>query len=90
MSIKRNNLAQFLKEKRILSGCSQSVVSQKLGYKTPQFISNWERGISVPPINVIRKVAQMYHSSAEELFELILEVAIEGIEEDLALKFKRA
>jgi transcriptional regulator with XRE-family HTH domain len=89
MATKKNSLAQFLKAKRNISGLSQTQVAEELGYKTPQFISNWERGLSSPPISAIKKIAQMYSISPEELFELVLESAIESAKADLASKFKK-
>ena len=50
-----NELAKGLKQKRVAAGLSQRDVSDELGYSTPQFISNWERGISCPPRRIIEK-----------------------------------
>jgi transcriptional regulator with XRE-family HTH domain len=82
-----NKLAQFLKEKRTLSGLSQKDVATRLGYSTSQFISNWERGVSQPPINTLRTLATMYKISAEEMFNVLLEETIVQVEADLKRKF---
>ena len=82
-----NKLAQFLKEKRTLSGLSQKDVATRLGYSTSQFISNWERGVSQPPINTLRTLALMYKISAEEMFNVLLEETIVQVEADLKRKF---
>lgn len=81
------NLADFLKDKRIESGFSQKNISDKLGYSTPQFISNWERGLSQPPISSLKKIADVYKTSADELFEIYLEQTIQDITADLRRKF---
>lgn len=67
-----NKLGLYLKQKRQKAGLSQSDVARKLGYMTPQFISNWERGVSDPPISTLKKLAEMYGINVEELFELTL------------------
>ncbi len=88
MAKTKNNLAEFLKDKRILAGLSQAEVSKKLGYSTAQFISNWERAISTPPVNMLKKIGNMYGISADELLEITLEQKIEEITKDLRRKFK--
>ena len=82
-----NKLAQFLKEKRTLSGLSQKDVATKLGYSTSQFISNWERGVSQPPINTLRTLATMYKISAEQMFNVLLEETMVQVQADLKRKF---
>lgn len=52
----KHKFGDFLREKRMKAGLSQKEVALGLGYTTPQFISNWERGLSNPPISSIRKL----------------------------------
>lgn len=80
-------LANYLKEARIKAGLTQSDVSEALGYTTPQFVSNWERGVSQPPIDVLKKIARLYKVSDEELFEVTLEVTLEAVQKDMQRKF---
>ena len=82
-----NKLAQFLKEKRTLSGLSQKDVATKLGYSTSQFISNWERGVSQPPLSTLRTLANMYNVSAEQMFNVLLEETMIQVQADLKKKF---
>jgi transcriptional regulator with XRE-family HTH domain len=82
-----NKLAQFLKEKRTQSGLSQKDVATKLGYSTSQFISNWERGVSQPPINTLRTLANMYKIGAEQMFNVLLEETMLQVQADLKKKF---
>jgi transcriptional regulator with XRE-family HTH domain len=83
----KNMLADFLKEKRVAASLSQRDVADKLGYSTPQFISNWERGVSHPPINAIKKLGELYKVSADELFEVTLSATIQEVTQDLRRKF---
>ncbi len=87
---KNAQLSNFLKEKRIASGLSQGDVADKLGYSTAQFISNWERGVAAPPVNILKKLADLYKVNAEELFEVVLEEKIREVTNDLLRRFKRA
>jgi transcriptional regulator with XRE-family HTH domain len=80
-------LAQFLKDKRIITGFSQKDVAQKLHYSTSQFISNWERGVSQPPLNTLRKLAEIYKIDVDVMFNVLLETTIAQVEVDLKRKF---
>lgn len=79
-------LASFLKSKRQISGLSQKEVSDRLGYSTAQFISNWERGVSSPPMNILKKLAEIYKVSLEEFYDVLLQATIEEAKVDLHKK----
>ena len=81
------DIAKFLKDKRIEAGLSQGAVAKKLGYTSPQFISNWERGLSRPPVETLRKVAQIYNISPNEMFDVILKTTIGEVTAELTEKF---
>lgn len=83
----KNVLAEFLKQKRISAGLSQRDVADKLGYSTPQFISNWERGVSQPPINSLKRLGDLYKISADDLFEVTLNATIQDVTQELKRKF---
>lgn len=89
MSGKEKQLASFLKASRVKAGLSQKDVANHLGYETPQFISNWERSISSPPVTSLKKLAELYGVSAEKLFEIVLAEEITTVTESLRRKFKR-
>jgi transcriptional regulator with XRE-family HTH domain len=80
-------LSDFLKTKRISAGLSQKDVADRLGYSTPQFISNWERGVSQPPITILKKLGEIYKVSADEVFEVTLNATITEVTKDLKRKF---
>ncbi len=67
MTPQAKQLAELLKQKRIKAGLSQRDVSNALGYSTPQFISNWERGVSTPPMDAMPKLAELYHADMDDL-----------------------
>lgn len=80
-------LAALLKQKRIAAGLSQGDVAMKMGYSTPQFISNWERGIACPPVRDLKKLADILKTSPEELFEVFLEGTISHVTHEMKRKF---
>lgn len=84
-----NSLGKVLKDKREKAGFSQAEVSKKLGYSSPQFISNWERGLSTPPVTSLRAIAQLYKISPDNLFQIYLKTTLKQIEADLRKKFSK-
>lgn len=66
------NVSQFLKKARKTAGLSQSEVASSLGYTSPQFISNWERGLAAPPLVIAKKLARIYRVEGEELLEALI------------------
>lgn len=65
-------LGDFLQSKRVKAGLSQGDVATKLGYSSPQFISNFERGLCAPPLNKLKMLVQLYDLSGEEVLKLMM------------------
>jgi transcriptional regulator with XRE-family HTH domain len=82
-------LANFLRESRISQDISQLSIAKKLGYSSAQFVSNWERGLSAPPLSCVVKLAKLLKVSEHTLFEKIVEMNIEKVEHDLRREFKQ-
>ncbi|MFZ4404824.1 MAG: helix-turn-helix domain-containing protein [Pseudobdellovibrionaceae bacterium] len=80
-------LSEILKSKREAAGLSQGDVAGKLNYSTPQFVSNWERGLSAPPMYALKKLAHLYNIEDEELFQALLQHNIDRVTRDLKKKF---
>jgi transcriptional regulator with XRE-family HTH domain len=76
------NIAKLIREKRIShpKGYSQSELSQLLGYKNGQFISNVERALCNVPLKMLGRVAEILNISHEELKSAILEDQKETLE----------
>ncbi|MFN7905398.1 MAG: helix-turn-helix domain-containing protein [Pseudobdellovibrionaceae bacterium] len=87
--MKKTQLSEYLFTARSKSGLTQNDVAKALGYSTPQFISNWERGLSHPPLESLRKLASMYKISAEELFKVFLHSSLEQTEANLIKQFNK-
>lgn len=62
-----------LKSLRVAVGLTQTEVAKKLKYTTPQFVSNWERGLSMIPYSAIKTVAKLYKVTDIKLFNIVWE-----------------
>lgn len=87
--MKKQKFAEYIKTKRLEAGLSQKDVSDNFGYSTPQFISNWERGISAPPMKTLKKLAQLYKTPAEDMFHCLLEDTLHQVEVDFKRKMSK-
>jgi transcriptional regulator with XRE-family HTH domain len=65
-------LKDVLKLKRVEKGFSQEKLATLLGYTSGQFISNWERGESFPPIDRLAKLSLLFGYEDETLLNLFL------------------
>lgn len=81
----RQNLGRTLRSLRWVQKLTQWELAKALRYNTAQFISNWERGISVPPTDKIIPLAKELGVNALDLADLILSTS----EDDLAIKRKQ-
>lgn len=78
-------LGQFLKEKRVASGYTQKEVAKILGHKTPQFISNIEKGRAGPPEQVLNVLVKLYQIN--DLNKLV-DIIYSSEEAELKLRLK--
>jgi transcriptional regulator with XRE-family HTH domain len=76
-------LAEYLKGTRAAAGLSQGQIAEALGYSTSQFISNWERGISAPPVTALKKLGAVLKADPDHLFNLVVEADYEKTKEKL-------
>lgn len=78
-----------LKKMRENAGISQQHVSIVMKWKTPQLVSNFERGISLPPASSIYKLAKLYNVDYEMLKILVLQASVERYRDKLLKRMKR-
>lgn len=71
-------IGQLVKSARKVAGLTQGQLAQKLGYKSPQFVSNWERGEAMPPISALSKIAKFTKTQHED-FKQVLRVDFERV-----------
>jgi transcriptional regulator with XRE-family HTH domain len=76
-------LGSYLQARRLHAGLTQRDVQLKLGYSSAQFISNFERGISAPPLSKLKVLAKLYRLNLDKVIELILAGEEKNILEEL-------
>jgi transcriptional regulator with XRE-family HTH domain len=72
-------LGEYLQTMRTKAGLTQREVSLTLGYSSAQFISNFERGIAVPPLKKLKVLVKMYDMPVETVMDMILDAEREII-----------
>ena len=70
--MKNVDLGKFLKEAREKLDLSQREVAEALGYSTSQYVSNFERNKSRPPLGKLRAIARIYKLDEVRLLKLYL------------------
>ena len=68
----RIEMGRLLRKKRVSAGFTQHEVSRRLGYSSPQFMSNIERGISVAPIETLGALSRLYKFKDKMIIDLLL------------------
>lgn len=71
---------KYLREKRIAVAMTQQQAGRLLGYKKSQFLSNLERGTSKPPLEVLKRMCEIYKISREEMRLRYVEDAVREAE----------
>lgn len=64
-------VGEFLKNARLAKNFTQSYVARQLGYSSAQFISNFERGIALPPVKKLKMLVKLYALSSTELIDIV-------------------
>lgn len=73
-------LSKTLKQARINANLSQKQLAEKMGYKTSQFVSNNERGVSQPAMSTLKKLCKILHLCPHAVAKKMMEEDIERIE----------
>lgn len=73
VKIRARIVGEFLKDSRVKAGLTQQELASKLSYSTAQFVSNWERGISLPPLNVLTTLISLCKISSRNLVDVLFE-----------------
>jgi transcriptional regulator with XRE-family HTH domain len=85
---KYKSMGDTLKAFREKTGMAQGELAKKLGYASPQFVSNWERGICGIPFKKAPVFCKMTGMKVSSMKELLLENERERIERVFAVKTK--
>jgi transcriptional regulator with XRE-family HTH domain len=82
------NFSSWLREKRVEAGLSQLQVAEKLGYTTCQFISNFERGKSMPAAESLKELAKLYKLNQDEFLKSFVDSQLEKYKSKLLKRLK--
>lgn len=61
------SLSDYIKKKRLNALLTQQEAAKLLGYKKSQFLSNLELGNRKPPLEVLKKMCEVYNIPHEEM-----------------------
>ena len=61
------NIAKLVRSKRVIQGISQTELSNKMGYKNGQFISNVERGLCSIPLSKVKHLTSEIGADRDEI-----------------------
>ena len=67
-------VGKLFKDYRLSADLSQGYVSKQLGYSSPQFLSNFERGLCMLPLPKLKKALDLYDVEGGELVDLMIEL----------------
>lgn len=85
----RESLGSFIRRMRLEKEYSQADLAANLGYTSPQFISDWERGISSPPVKKLHELSVLLEVKVDVLFDLLVALSTEQLVENLSEEFKQ-
>lgn len=78
-----SDFGSFLARKRNEAGLSQRDVSLKLKYSSAQFISNFERGLALPPLKKLKTIVNLYGLCTRDVENMLVLVERKKIHEAL-------
>jgi transcriptional regulator with XRE-family HTH domain len=76
-------LGEYLREKRERADLTQGFVAERMGFTSPQFISNIERGLCSPPMDVLKRMVRLYKLRNPEVVRFLSRLNEEYIERSL-------
>jgi transcriptional regulator with XRE-family HTH domain len=76
-------LGEYLREKRVKADLTQGFVAERMGFTSPQFISNIERGLCSPPMDVLKRMIRLYKLRSPEVVRFLSRLQEEYFEKSL-------
>lgn len=70
--MKKSEMAILIKSKRKDRGLTQRELSVLLGYDSPQFLSNIERGVNKPPVGILAKICEALALNKDEVIKILV------------------
>ncbi len=76
-------LGKLFKSNREKNGITQRQASERLGYSSPQFVSNFERGLCALPLKKIKVLIELYEMDANNVANIIIDFQAKMIRKNL-------
>ncbi len=76
-------LGEYLRDKRVKADLTQGFVAERMGFTSPQFISNIERGLCSPPMDVLKRMVRLYKLRNPEVVKFLSRLQEEYFERSL-------
>lgn len=86
ISYDRKKMGKLLRERRVSASYTQAEASRALGYTSPQFLSNIERGVSVAPIETLSRLIRLYRWDGNAVLDRIMAGSAETLHRALVQK----
>lgn len=80
----RKEFGQFIHDKREKKEITQWDVAKEFKYTSAQFVSNWERGVSYPPLADVKELATIIGVKPIELVQRMKKAKQKEIEIEFA------
>jgi transcriptional regulator with XRE-family HTH domain len=90
MIINKETFGKFLLNARTQSGLSQLALARELGYTSPQYVSNWERGVCGPPLDKLNDLSRLLRIDSKILMKMILDDTEAYLRKELRLGKSKA
>lgn len=82
-------LGKLFRAERMKVGLSQGKVCRTLGYSTPQYLSNFERGLCSMPLEKLKRMIEMYDMDGETVVKLMLDLQSKFLRTQLVSKSRK-
>lgn len=79
-------VGKLFKNYRLGADLSQGYVSKQLGYSSPQFLSNFERGLCMLPLPKLKKALDLYKVDGSEVVDLMIDLQTDHLKKTFLKK----
>jgi transcriptional regulator with XRE-family HTH domain len=83
-------VGKLFKDYRLSADLSQGFVSKQLGYSSPQFLSNFERGLCMLPLPKLKKALDLYSVDGSEVVTLMIDLQADYLKKTFLKKGAKA
>jgi transcriptional regulator with XRE-family HTH domain len=74
-------MAELLRDKRVKLEISQFALAKSMGFTSAQFVSNWERAVSSPPLSSLPKICHLLKIKESDMIAAFLKSTKTEIED---------